>query len=567
MKVSVVLTSYNHEKFIERSINSILNQTYKDFEFIIVDDCSSDSSWDIICEYKKKYPKIVIIRHDYNWGGGTVEDTVKNYATGEYIALHHSDDIWEHDKLQKQIEAIQAHPECAAIFSNAVAIDDDGNEYGNENGFYFNLFSVENRTRHEWLHHFFYYGNCLCHPSILIKKSIYEEDSFFRKGLFQIPDFVKWIQICKKYEIYVLTDKLVKFRVHNEGQNTSGMRAETQIRSTIELFLMLKEFESIQDRKEFLKIFPEAQKYCMGNFFSTEYVLGRICTEEGMPAYTRLFGIQLLYKVLNDPDKAKLLKDEYHYTSKEFKEENGKYDIFGILPKNFEQIRSLYFDSGNGYNARETINEKFTLGDSEIFQFNQSIYLPEGKKIRGLRFEPAEGVMVKVKLSEVLVNGVKAECLGENMLCQVEGKDIFVDLDPIYAISIPDKCINLHHIEVSISGKVERLSDDEIMQAVASTMYEKRDMIYTFQEKIQEHQTKLNVKENEIQEYQLKVQVEEAKIQNQQIELRKGQEQLEILQESYNVKNSELEKIKNTRWYRIIAKIDSIRELLFRREY
>ena len=195
MKVSVVLTSYNHERFIKRSIDSILNQTYKNFEFIIVDDCSADSSWDIICEYKKKYPQIVTIRHDFNWGGGTVEDTVKNYATGEYIALHHSDDVWEHDKLQKQIEALQAHPECVAIFSNAVAIDDDGNEYANESGFYYNLFSVENRTRHEWLHHFFYQGNCLCHPSILIKKSVYEEDGFFRKGLRQIPDFVKWIQI------------------------------------------------------------------------------------------------------------------------------------------------------------------------------------------------------------------------------------------------------------------------------------------------------------------------------------------------------------------------------------
>ena len=52
MKVTVILTSYNHEKFIRESIDSILSQTYKNFEFIIVDDCSSDASWDIICNYK-----------------------------------------------------------------------------------------------------------------------------------------------------------------------------------------------------------------------------------------------------------------------------------------------------------------------------------------------------------------------------------------------------------------------------------------------------------------------------------------------------------------------------------
>ena len=86
------------------------------------------------------------------------------------------------------------------------------------------------------------------------------EDGFFRKGLKQIPDFVKWIQVCKKHEIYVIPDALVKFRIHEEGKNTSGLRADTQIRSTIELFLMLDEFVTITNKDDFLKIFPEARK-------------------------------------------------------------------------------------------------------------------------------------------------------------------------------------------------------------------------------------------------------------------------------------------------------------------
>lgn len=192
MRLTVILTSYNHEKFLAQSIESVLNQSYQNYEFIIVDDFSTDSSWDIICRYKEKYPKIITIRHEYNWGGGTVEDVVLKYATGDYIALHHSDDVWEKDKLQKQIDIIENNPAYAAVFTNACAIDDEGKEYDDKNGFYYKLFSVENRSRYEWLNHFFYNGNCLCHPSILIKKSVYEEDGF-RKGLKQIPDFVKWI--------------------------------------------------------------------------------------------------------------------------------------------------------------------------------------------------------------------------------------------------------------------------------------------------------------------------------------------------------------------------------------
>ena len=156
MKISVILTSYNHEKYIRQSIESVLNQTYRNFEFIIVDDCSTDSSWNIICEYQEKYPSIITIRHDYNWHGGTVEDIVKNVATGDYIALHHSDDVWELDKLKKQVSAMNEHPECVAIFTNARAIAEDGSLYQDRAGFYYNLFQTKNRSRQELLNYYFY---------------------------------------------------------------------------------------------------------------------------------------------------------------------------------------------------------------------------------------------------------------------------------------------------------------------------------------------------------------------------------------------------------------------------
>lgn len=467
MKISVILTSYNHAQFIKQSIDSVLNQTYPNFELIIVDDCSTDSSWDIISQYKKEHPEIITIHHKYNWGGGVVADTVQNYATGEYIALHHSDDVWKHDKLQKQVKVIKKHPEYVAVFSNAMVIDDDGNDYDDENSFYYDLFSVENRTRYEWLNYFFYHGNCLCHPSILVKKSVYEEDGFFRKGLRQIPDFVKWIQICKKYEIYVLPDKLVKFRVHKSGENTSGMRADTQIRSSIEMFLMLNEFASIRDKDEFLSIFPNAKQYCTNEFFSTEYVLGRICTEEGMPHYARLFGVQLLYSVFNNPDYTNLNEIECDYSEKEFKYENGKYDIFGMIPKAFEQIRSLYYDIGNGFSAEKVVTEKFTLRVSDRFHTCFIIDLPKGEYLKGLRFDPSEGVMIKADIFQILVNGLQTNSISESALCSIEGKDIFATLDPIYEIMIPKEVIGQQHIEVDILGEIERLTDEEIAKVMA----------------------------------------------------------------------------------------------------
>ena len=555
MKITVILTSYNHEKFIRQSIESVLKQTYQDFEFIIVDDCSSDSSWDIICEYQKRHPQIITIRHEYNWHGGTVEDVVKNYATGEYIALHHSDDVWDENKLQKQIEAMERTQGCVAVFTNAEAIDDDGNKYADEDGFYYNLFQTKNRSRQEWLNYFFYHGNCLCHPSILIRKDVYEEDGFFRKGLRQIPDFVKWIQVCRKHEIFVLPDALVKFRVHASGKNESGMRAETQIRSTVELYLMLEEYAQITSREDFLKVFPEAESYCKEEAFIPEYALGRICTQKCIQPYTRIYGVSLLYLVLNNPEKAEMLKEHYNYTMQAFMEENGKYDIFGILPEVFEQVRSLYIDSGNGFNSEEMYCEKFTLGDKESFEWTCEVEVPEGKQLQALRFDPAEGVMSKVRLQKVTVNSAEAEVVAENALCQHEGADYFVNLDPIYSIKITEQLPQAEKITVTVAGEVFRLTGDEINQTVAETMYTSRDALYECQARLLEAETERNQKIEENQSLTEEVQSLTEELQKQTEELQKQTEELQQIKNEHRKILEELGAIKNTRIYRLAKKI------------
>lgn len=572
MKITVILTSYNHEKFLAKSIESVLNQTYQGFEFIIVDDCSQDLSWDIICRYKEKYPRIITVRHSYNWYGGSVDDIVKNYATGDYIALHHSDDIWEPEKLQKQVEFLEVHPEYQVVFTNATAIDDDGEPYHDEKGFYYNIFSAQNRTRYQWLNYFFYRGNCLCHPSILVKKTVYAEDNFFRKGLQQIPDFVKWIQICKEHEIYVLPDSLVKFRVHSEGKNTSGMRAETQIRSTIELYLMLQEYVKIQDREDFLKIFPNAEKYCTDDYFSVEYALGRICTEEGMPHYTRIFGVQLLYKVLNDPMQAEIIQEKFGYTQRFFRNENGKYDVFGVLPKSFEQKRTVYIDYGDGFDSDNSFSEYFTFGENESFEMKLHIEVKEDRGIRGLRFDPAEGVMLVCKIERVLLNDVLLEALPQNSLCGEENGDIFIDLDPRYSLEIPDGFDTKGEIELIVIGKMRRMSDAQIDQAVMSEMYQKRDTIYMYQEKVQVAEVeKEQIKNTKLQleERTAQMETEISQLMTENTRLMNVNGRLENYSADLESRNvgltQELERIRSTRLYRLYVKGKGIKEKLWKK--
>ena len=90
-KISILLTSYNHEKYLRKSIDSILNQTFKDFELIIVDDCSTDNSYGIIESYNDE--RIIKVRHDVNIGYCMTKELVSSFKS-EYFAIAHSDDVW-----------------------------------------------------------------------------------------------------------------------------------------------------------------------------------------------------------------------------------------------------------------------------------------------------------------------------------------------------------------------------------------------------------------------------------------------------------------------------------------
>src|SRR5450759_1118655 len=123
-KVSVILTSFNNAKYIREAIDSVLNQNFTDFELIILDDCSSDNSWDLINQYSD--PRINAFRKEVNKGPVEgVNKAISAVALGEYIAIHHSDDVWELDKLEKQVAFLDAHLDIGAVFTNALTIAED----------------------------------------------------------------------------------------------------------------------------------------------------------------------------------------------------------------------------------------------------------------------------------------------------------------------------------------------------------------------------------------------------------------------------------------------------------
>lgn len=126
-KISVVMPVYNREQYLKESIESILNQTFTDFEFIIVDDQSTDSSWQIIQEYAKKDSRIIAIKNNGKKGCYSARNCGHRLAKGKYIAVMDSDDISLPERLRIQFDFMEHHPDIGVCGSWAKAFGEKNN--------------------------------------------------------------------------------------------------------------------------------------------------------------------------------------------------------------------------------------------------------------------------------------------------------------------------------------------------------------------------------------------------------------------------------------------------------
>lgn len=122
--VSIITPSYNSLKFIAKTINSVLDQTYQEWEMIIIDDCSSDASIDIIEKYIENDNRIKCIKLEKNVGPANSRNVGIQEAKGKYIAFLDSDDIWFPNKLEKQIEFMQKN-DLSLTYSSYETIDEN----------------------------------------------------------------------------------------------------------------------------------------------------------------------------------------------------------------------------------------------------------------------------------------------------------------------------------------------------------------------------------------------------------------------------------------------------------
>ncbi len=215
--ISVVMITYQHEKYIAEAIKSVLAQTFKDFELIIVSDGSTDKTDEIINSFQDDQ---ILYIYQENQGPSTAINNGIIASRGKYIALMSGDDVCYPQRLELQYQYLDNFDK-KIVFSWVDFINDDSQPFIGEH-FAQNYFNHPNRTRSEILNWFFMKGNYLCAVTALVEKEILLEAGLFNLASIQIQDFDMWAKLVKNYDIYIVEEKLVKYRIRSDSNNLSS---------------------------------------------------------------------------------------------------------------------------------------------------------------------------------------------------------------------------------------------------------------------------------------------------------------------------------------------------------
>ncbi|MFH1308706.1 MAG: glycosyltransferase [Patescibacteria group bacterium] len=209
VKVSVIIPTYNHAEFLERAIKSVLDQTFQDFEIIVVDDGSTDNTKAVVNKLKNQDYKIKYICQKNSGGPSSPKNRGIKSSKGEYIAFLDSDDEWFPDKLEKQIKLFkQADASCGLVTCNAIIIDKDGNE----------LAKYKTPKYKEPLKELLKLDYIFSNSSIILSRRVINKVGYYDEKLKTREDWEMWIRILNFGFSFNFTEEfLFKYRVHNKN--------------------------------------------------------------------------------------------------------------------------------------------------------------------------------------------------------------------------------------------------------------------------------------------------------------------------------------------------------------
>ena len=290
--ISVITQSFNHERFVGFFIESVLAQTFEDFELIIVDDCSNDNNINEILKYKDS--RIKLIQHEYNKGINATLNTAFENSSGDLLVF-----------------CAMMKNDVVGVYVALELIDKNNQPVGR---------SIESReySKYGHLRSIFLHENSLTSPGLCLRRETFAYMYPLPSAVCNLQDMYMHVKILLQGEIMVLPDRLVQYRIEH-GQNISAKSAITFMRENLEIQYILDAFLEITDVDLLSKVFSiEIAKINITPYLDTiQFFLGRMALESP-DQYRRIWGYHKIMEVYNDKIYQDTVLQKYNFAFKDF---------------------------------------------------------------------------------------------------------------------------------------------------------------------------------------------------------------------------------------------------------
>ena len=200
-KISVIIPTYNRAHYIRFAIRSVLNQTFSDFELIIVDDGSIDNTRWIVNSFKDE--RIIYLPREVNKGPAAARNAGIKSSNGKLIAFLDDDDEWLPEKLECQVKVIEENPEVGLVYAGYLKVDDKGR-----------IINKINPSKKQCSFYDLLQQNPIGLGTVIVWRECFEKVGLFDEDLHSIEDWDMWIRISKHFLFKSVNRPLTKYRVH-----------------------------------------------------------------------------------------------------------------------------------------------------------------------------------------------------------------------------------------------------------------------------------------------------------------------------------------------------------------
>ena len=207
--VSVLMTVFNGERFLNATLASILGQTYRNIELLVIDDGSNDATWEMLSQVAAQDNRMQLLRHENNQGVPVAMNRLFKQANGTYVNRHDADDISHTERYTRQVAYLESHPEVGVI-GTRVELIDAADQPLDLSFFVTRLGNAEIQA--ELLR-----TNCLCQGSVLFRRELLDRVGYYEEGNIGSEDYDLWLRMAEVTQFAVLDEILYQYRIHRQS--------------------------------------------------------------------------------------------------------------------------------------------------------------------------------------------------------------------------------------------------------------------------------------------------------------------------------------------------------------